>query len=194
MYKRCTIPKAISRQRQLQLCLLFHLQQHPLSEITVSSLCRDTGLPRRTFYSLFDSKEDVLCALIDQTLLEYADYQPSEQRDEGGLPKELIRFFSFWQEQRLLLDALNKNQCSAMLTDRIISHIAQEEYNILRIFGADGQENSDDILLFCLSGIMGLVINWHRTNHQKTVTQMSAIMYQQLTTSLVCFYNQEQKL
>lgn len=194
MYKRCTTQKAVSRQRRLQLCLLSRLQQQPLSEITVSSLCRDTGLPRRTFYSLFDSKEDVLCALIDQTLLEYADYQPSEQRDEEGLPKELIRFLSFWQEKRQLLDALRKNQCSAMLTDRMIAHITQEEYDILRIFGADGQENSDDILLFCLSGIMGLVINWHRTNYQKTVTQMSAIMYQQLTTPLVRSHKSERLL
>lgn len=188
MYKRCTTQKAVTRQRQLQQCLLSRLQQQPLSEITVSSLCRDTGLPRRTFYSLFDSKEDVLCALIDQTLREYADYPPAEPRDDGGPPGELIRFLSFWQEKRQLLDALNKNQCSAMLTDRIIAHITQEEYDILRLFGADGQEHSDDILLFCLSGIMGLIINWHRTNYQKTVTQMSAILYQQLTTPLVRFH------
>ena len=55
MYKRCTTEKAALQQRKLEECLLSVMQDKPYSEITVSSLCEQTDLSRKTFYRLFES-------------------------------------------------------------------------------------------------------------------------------------------
>ena len=70
MYRKCTTEKASAQQRQFQHALLQSMLQIPYGEITVTGLCTQTGLSRKTFYRLFENKDDVLNALIDQTLQE----------------------------------------------------------------------------------------------------------------------------
>ena len=66
MYRKCTTEKAALQQRRFQHALLQAMQQLPYPEITVTALCSQTGLSRKTFYRLFENKDDVLNALIDQ--------------------------------------------------------------------------------------------------------------------------------
>ena len=176
MYKRCTTEKAALQQRKLEECLLSVMQDKPYSEITVSSLCEQTDLSRKTFYRLFESKQDVLDSLIDRTLREYIRYPLPQSVDTAEVSPDLLSFYCFWLDQRKLLDALSKNGMSTMLYDRSIRHILQEETDILRQLGIvpSLQENTE-ALMFFLSGILTLVVGWHHTGYQKSPLQMAAI-------------------
>lgn len=75
MYKRCTTERAAQQQRRIEECLLNEMHKRDYRDITVSSLCEQAELSRKTFYRLFGSKDDVLQALIDHTLMDYAKYR-----------------------------------------------------------------------------------------------------------------------
>ena len=188
MYKRCTTEKAALQQRRIEECLLSAMQEKPFAEITVSSLCEQTGLSRKTFYRLFESRQDVLDSLIDRTLREYIRYPLPQSPDAAEVSADLLSFYCFWLEQRKLLDALSKNGMSTMLYDRSIRHILQEETDILRQLGivTSLQENTEGLMFF-LSGILTLVVSWHHTGYQKSPRQMAVITEKLLSQPPVRF-------
>ena len=68
MYKLCKTEKSIERQKLFQTTLLSMMKKQKYHDITVTSLCKEMGIPRKTFYRYFDSLEDVLFMIIDDTL------------------------------------------------------------------------------------------------------------------------------
>ncbi|MBR2527737.1 MAG: TetR family transcriptional regulator [Blautia sp.] len=55
---------ACSSQAMIAQTLLALMQQKAYDQISVSELCRDAGISRQTFYSLFSSKENVVTFLL----------------------------------------------------------------------------------------------------------------------------------
>lgn len=109
MYKRCTTERAAQQQRRIEECLLNEMHKRDYRDITVSSLCEQAELSRKTFYRLFGSKDDVLQALIDHTLMDYAKFRLTPEQIHPGAPAELQRFFCYWIANESLLDALTGN-------------------------------------------------------------------------------------
>jgi len=175
MYTRCTTEKATQQQYLFGQTLLDAMLLRPYSEITVSSLCEDSGLSRKTFYRLFSNKDDVLLSLVDHTLMRYMAFHPEERGSIGTL-NELHLFFEFWLENRVLLDVLFENNLSTLLLERSIWYVTNEEPGILRHFGANSPETRQEVLIFYVTGIMSLIISWHQTGFRKSVEEMSQIM------------------
>ena len=175
MYTRCTTEKSSAQQAALEHSLLQAMMQRPYGEISVSSLCEQSGFSRKTFYRLFSNKDSVLHALIDHTLMRYMSYRPNGQ-DLIDTVDDLHNFFSFWLEERQLLDALQANGLSALLVERALRYIETEEPGVLRRFAVYTPEIRPEILLFYLSGIISLVISWHHSGFQKTAQQMGEIL------------------
>ena len=175
MYTRCTTEKSTLQQRQMEQVLLQAMKHEPYADITVSALCEQAGLSRKTFYRLFTNKDSVLHALVDHTLMRYMTYHPQERLPVGTLD-ELHLFFEFWMEERDLLDVLYQNSLSTLLLERSIYYVMNEEPGILRHFCANSPENRQEVLLFYVSGIMSLIISWHQSGYKKTIHQMADIM------------------
>ena len=51
---------ALTSQRQIAEAMMRLIQDKPYAQISVSELCKEAGISRQTFYSLFDSKENVV--------------------------------------------------------------------------------------------------------------------------------------
>lgn len=175
MYTRCTTEKATAQQQLIGQTLLRAMQQRPYTDITVSSLCEESALSRKTFYRLFSNKDDVLLSLVDYTLMRYMAFHPEERGSIGTL-NELHLFFEFWLENRVLLDVLYDNGLSTVLLERSIWYVTNEEPGILRHFGADSPETRQEMLVFYVTGIMSLIISWHQTDFRKTADEMAQIM------------------
>ena len=90
--------------------LLCAMLERRYEDITVSDLCARMGVPRKSFYRYFDSKEDALHALVDHALLDYEGYVPAGQTAVApSFEKELERYFIYWQSKKPLLDALARS-------------------------------------------------------------------------------------
>ena len=64
MYKLCKIEKSANRQREVENMLMYMMEKQEFSKIKVSELCEKAKIPRKSFYVYFESKEDVLHALL----------------------------------------------------------------------------------------------------------------------------------
>ena len=181
MYTRCATEKTAHQQHQFEQTFLQMMLEDHYDAITISDLCRRAGLTRKMFYRLFEKKSDVLYSLIDHTLLECSSFQP----DPSVGPGELHRFFAYWKTQENLLDALLKHQSSALLTDRAVRHVLNEDSAYVHLFGADAGKFGFETIVFYISGIFSLVLTWHLQGYIHSIDEMSELLKDLLMTPAV---------
>lgn len=169
MYRKCVNERSVQKQRSLENAFLALLLKMPYGEISVTKICEEAGISRRIFYHLFSGKEGALQGLIDHRILDLESYRTD-------LSDQALRFFLYWQSQKDLLDALRQNQLWSIMLERMIGSALQEDYDVWRWLRADDPENRLDILVFDLSGIMGLVFRWHDSGFRKSPEQMAALI------------------
>jgi len=182
MYKRCPTEKGAAQQRILEDTLFSMMQQMPYADISVRGLCEEAGISRKTFYRLYEKKDDVLSALIDHTYRSYVNFQMPENEIIPGSVAYLQNFFFYWKQQKVLLDVLKASHKSSLLIERSVAHIQEEDSDILRYIGGENPRFSREIVLFFSSGCMALVIDWHESGYKKSIAQMADIFMDLLTS------------
>lgn len=98
---------ALSSLQAISSALLLLMEDHPFSEISICQICKEAGVSRQTFYSLFQSKENVIsyelrknyCFTIENTSCE-------ESFSLAGLCKAYSRYI---EDQRDFLSLLVRN-------------------------------------------------------------------------------------
>ena len=96
MYKVCISEQSAQRQRMIEHELLALMEVKSYEEITVSELCDRVGMPRKSFYRYFSSKDGALHALMDHTLLEFKHHvETSHENKVRNAELILESFFQF---------------------------------------------------------------------------------------------------
>lgn len=184
MYKSCITEHSAKQQERFETCLMELLSTKAYNEITVSSLCEKVGLSRYTFYRLYDGKDDVLDAIVDKVLLNWTQ-QSARFTDPSDLFQGNCQYLTFWSQQKPLLEALCSNGKSALLVERTLECMVPEDPTIAQYFRVSQNGNSEERLLFCLHGVYGLLIHWHKTGYKKTVEEMANILTDLFLTQLL---------
>jgi AcrR family transcriptional regulator len=70
---------ALASQRQIAIALLALLGEQPYNDISICAICKRADVSRQTFYSLFQSKENV----ISFALRNECCYRPSRPQSQG---------------------------------------------------------------------------------------------------------------
>ena len=177
MYRKCVTEISVRHQKQVEEALLELMQKMPYEDVSVTQLCQTAGVSRRVFYHLFNNKTGALYAMIDHIILESGNYDP-QNRDEA------LRFFRYWKDHRHLLDALHENQLTGLLLERMIENVMSEDYDLRYWLKINGWEQEKDVILFHLSGIMGLVYRWYYSGFRETPEEMAALLKKIMTTPL----------
>ena len=184
MYKLCKTEQSAQRQRMLEEGLLSAMKTKRYEEISISDLCDQMGIPRKSFYRYFSSKDGALHALIDHTLLDFEQYtaKPSV-RILGNAPQDLRCFFEFWQQHRPLLDALDRSGLGGVLVQRAISQV-QKEFVLPRSPAVTEQQQLHAVTFF-ICGMMSLVVRWHRAGCVESPAEMAQLTAVLLTKPLL---------
>lgn len=158
MYKICKTEKSIERQKLFQTTLMTMMKKQKYQEITVTSLCKEMEIPRKTFYRYYDTLEDVLFAVIDDTLTDAFLYLE--------VKADLIGFFSYWKKRKNLLDVLQKSGLSHLLINRIFERFNES---------VDKGDFSNEELRYSgyISAIMTMLLTWHHSGMKQSVEEMS---------------------
>ena len=157
MYKICHTEESSRRQRQLEQGLLEAMRHHPYDKITLTELCRQLEIPRKTFYRYFPTKDDCLLALIDHTLSDCNDLALKGWNGTGDLDQTVqLRFFCFWKENAALLDVIRDNGLRYLLLDRTTVMIDRMKENTDSLGFA-----RDQVEYFIAYGLMTTVLRWH---------------------------------
>ena len=176
MYKLCKTEQSAARQRQLEEGLMSVMLTKRYDEISVSELCDDLHIPRKSFYRYFSSKDGALHALIDHTLMGFEGFAMPNRRSSGRtLQSELENFFQFWVKHKMLLDALVKSGMTGVLIERSITHALSEAVMPKRFLPMDSKEMQKQITMFGVCGLMAMVLTWHYEGYPQTVVQMASM-------------------
>lgn len=185
MYKLCKTEQSAARQRQLELELLKAMSVRRYEEITVSDLCEQIGIPRKSFYRYFSGKEGALHALIDHTLLEFeTQLYPGSARQLRSFQQGLERFFRYWLEQKPLLDALFRSNLSGVLIERAIEAAVEDTNTTNRFLAPELQDLRSHATMFGVCGLMSVVITWHQQGYVKEPAYMAKLAARLLTRPL----------
>lgn len=187
MYKLCKTEQSAHRQRQLEEGLLNAMLNQRYEDISVSDLCDQMQVPRKSFYRYFASKDGALHALIDHRLMDYETRKGSVKiGGNNGIYLDLPWFFEFWMTQKPLLDALARSDLSGILVTRSIAYSQQEQ---LMDFGSrqylQDKDYHNSAIAFAVCGLMTLVIQWHNEGYRQTPAEMAEMTHKIMSKPLI---------
>ena len=184
MYKFCKTEQSVQRQRELENGLLNMMEHHRFEEISVSDLCDRLGVPRKSFYRYFSSKDGALLALLDHTLLEFYESGNMEGLRGGTPAGDLERLFAFWKHHKKLLDAVQRSNLGGMLVERAVSLAKQEE--LMPGFARDWEDTLKDVAMsFAVCGLMSMVLYWHKEGYKVPSEKMAQAAVTMLSRPLI---------
>lgn len=184
MYKYCKTEQSALRQRELEQGLLAMMEHRRFEEISVSELCDQLNIPRKSFYRYFSSKDGALYALLDHTLMEFYDTGSIEGLRGGTPTGDLARFFAFWKSNQKFLSALLNSDLSGILVERAVSLAKQEE--LMPGYVHDWEEIMKDVAMsFVVCGLMSMVIQWHKEGYHISDEQMAKTAVRMLSRPLI---------
>ena len=158
MYKLCKTEQSAQRQRQLEEGLLKVMGNTSYDEISVSDLCQQMEIPRKSFYRYFTSKDGALHALIDHTLMEFEAfdelYKVGEKRT---LQRDLEKFFLFWIRRKPLLDALQRSSLSGALIERAINYALTDVVFPGKFLPGETRQMQNHVVMFSVCGLMSMM-------------------------------------
>lgn len=185
MYKLCKTEQSAQRQRQLEQGLLKAMLQYRYEDISVSDLCDQLNVPRKSFYRYFSSKDGALFALLDHTMMEFFE---SGVSTVGLIPGtqlgDLDRYFVFWREHGELLDALQRNGLSGILVERAMDLALRERLmpGYIRNMEPEIQQLA---MSFSVCGLLSMVVRWHTQGFKTSPAEMTKIAVSILTKPLI---------
>lgn len=185
MYKKCATEASVVRQRQLEEGLLTAMNTRCYDEITVSELCAEMGVPRKTFYRYFSGKEGALHALIDHTIQDFEiRYIPTMLAENCGFRQAVAQCFQFWLEKKTLLDALARSGLSGVLIERVITYAVEGTESTNRLLLPEHRHQKKEALIFAVCGLMSMVVRWHQDGFSMDVDSMAKLAANLMTHPL----------
>lgn len=183
MYKQCVTEQSAKRQRELEAGLLAAMTLQRYEDITISDLCDEMGIPRKSFYRYFSGKDGALYALLDHTIMDFTGEFFTGTMD--ATIATLERFFLFWKEQNTLLDALVRSDLTGLLIQRSIARTVAEDLLPKRNFYHHHKLPQDYLIIFLISGLLSLVIQWHKGDYKESASHLAQAAAQLLTQPLI---------
>lgn len=189
MYKLCKSEQSARRQRELELGLLKAMQTQTFEDISVSELCDQMGIPRKSFYRYFSNKDGALLALLDHSLMEFEQTaELSHAKGATGAKVDMERFFLFWYEKKELLEALMRSRLSGMLVERATHHALHEHLMPGYLVSKDPQ-TQEMAMTFMICGLLSMVMQWQQNGYRETPAQMAQIAHMMLSKPLIPGWN-----
>ncbi|MBP3678343.1 MAG: TetR/AcrR family transcriptional regulator [Agathobacter sp.] len=173
MYHQCTTEKTANQQQVFYNALYATMHERLYADITITDLCNQTGLSRNIFYRLFDCKDDVLYAFIDNCFYECSKEIHSTTSKEG-----LKSFFNYWKRQKPLLDILERNRLESLLPIRAVLCCCRMDFGMHKFIDTDWNGYNIEIMAFYANGFIGLLFQWYHNNFSRSIDEMCEISLQ----------------
>ncbi len=176
MYMNRTNRRIAEESRQKFATALFELMKvYKYTEITVTQLAQEAELSRKTFYRLFNDKDEVLKQHFDTLYAECL----SEIRQRGVRHYwDLVGlYFDFWESRKEILFLLGKNDLLPRLFEYVYRH-AETIFVAVRT-SEKAKEFSEPLpflLAYSVGGMHSMLIKWVESG----MTVPSSVLIDQL--------------
>ena len=179
MYNPSRHPQVQYSLQELTRSLFTLMQEIPFAEISVTQICEQATLARRTFYRNCDSKEDLIlyaCDHLSAMLLAGADLSSTDARTMYRY------FFSFWYNHRTFLQMLYKQGLLNLFTERFIVYCGEQMSFPLQEESLGGRSKAaamrDFNNSFILGGMTAMLCAWAKEGFRSSVeTLVESILF-----------------
>ena len=110
---------ALASQRQIATAMMALIQEKPFAQITVSELCKEAGISRQTFYSLFTSRENVIVFTLQAQYCSAPELTPPEPSRSSDAALRLLchSYSEYLRRNQRLIKLLVDNRIDYLLYD-----------------------------------------------------------------------------
>lgn len=167
---------SVSRQLQIEECLLQNMQTQNYDHISVADMCRQMGISRRLFYTYFPDKEACLFSLVDRMIRDSMLTLPDRARTSLSHKELTIHYLNYWKQQADFLNAISKQNMKAVLIDRCFL-LFKNRGDLFLDFLSTPDVKADDSILWLYAAIrFTILMQWHEHDFSVPVEEM-AIRY-----------------
>lgn len=173
---------ALQSKKMLMNGLIKLMETYDFSVITVTQICQEAGLSRRTFYRLYNTREDILdeymSTLAEEFICMVADTVPHHYSEVAAI------YFEFWKQHEIFLNLLKKNKMLEIIY-RISGEIAPVVFQKVK-----PDMKLDDMTLsyslsYSLGGLNGMLIRWVEEGMKLSSEQIKSILEDALQIAMI---------
>ena len=175
---------AYRRQKQIEECLYENLLLRPYPSVSISDLCHQLGISRKSFYNYFPDKDSCFRAIISRKL-QKCILLLSTDVPENAMMEEAIAFYlSYWKEEKGLFDIIVRNNLLSLLMDQCIYFLREEDQSILPFLNTPQLKADAFVLSSFVSIHITLMLQWYLQNFSTPLEEMvrtyQRLLYQPL--------------
>ena len=159
---------AYRRQKQIEECLFENLLQRPYPSVSISDLCYQLGISRKSFYNYFPDKDSCFRALVSRMLRQCV----LQLSSCPGQQEMIALFLSFWKEQRNLLDIIVRNNLLYLAVDQCIQFLREEDKAVLEILNTPRLQYDPYVLSVFVTANITLILHWYLNGFDTPLAEM----------------------
>lgn len=154
------------------------LQKKNYEDITVSEIVKKADLSRRTFYRIFDSKQDIITCLLDRIMPDYIEELktlPEKKRDYLA-----IATVNFVNRHLELFRCLERNHLDYLIIDYFDQHFVSGYKEIWEQSFSDNEEVERIFLMTISVEHYNIIRLWLELCDTKTPEEMAVLISEAL--------------
>lgn len=160
------------RQKQIEDCLYDNLLQRPYTSVSVSDLCHQLEISRKSFYNYFPDKDTCFRSLISRKLRQCSLAVTADSLEQADRDQRIAIFLNYWKERRSFLDIIVRNNLVTMLIDQCIRFLRVEDKTVLKYLNTPQLQNDAYVLACYVNVQITIVLQWHKSGYEASVEEM----------------------
>lgn len=163
---------ACRRQRQIEDCLYENLLHRPYTSVSISDLCHQMGLSRKSFYNYYPDKDACFRAIIKREIQSCMLQLASHTAEDHSSRDAIAAFLSFCRTEKVFFDIITRNNLVTTLMDQCIHYIRDEDKVVMELLNTDLLKNDPYVLSCYVSVNITFILQWHLENFATPLEDM----------------------
>lgn len=163
---------AYRRQRQIEDCLYENLLHRPYTSVSVSDLCHQLNLSRKSFYNYYPDKESCFRSIILRKLRQCTLRLADIPRDVDRNGDAIAAYLSFCREEKPFFDIIVRNNLLTQLMDQSILYLREEDSVVMELLNTNLLKNDPYVLSCYVSVNITLIFQWYLQGYDTPIEEM----------------------
>jgi len=163
---------AFRRQKQIEDCLYEKLLQRPYTSVSISDLCHDLGISRKSFYNYYPDKDSCFRSIVSSKLRQCILMITTDLPENSSHEEVIAAFLLFWKNEKLFLDIVVRNNLLHLLIDQCILFLRDEDRTILEFLNTPQLETDAYVLSSYVTVHITLILQWYQAGFDTPLMEM----------------------
>ena len=181
MIKEAQNPLAIRSQQWLADALLLLMEEKDFHSISITEIAQKADLSRRTFYRVFDTKEDALAWHARQLYKEFLFLL--ERQTDRQFPAIVTLYLEFWYRHKHFFELLKRSEMLPFMLNQYL-RVFPEVFQMVK--GDYPLAQNPDALAYAMAfsagGLLSVLLKWADDGMDKTPQEIAHLVEVMLQT------------